>query len=257
VYFYAGIAPRHKISRLWRIKNISLHLQISVYVKKGVITRYWSLSLLKHSQLYFVSYTYKLSEIFLNPLPEPSSSKKCVLSCFLKETTTWLYSKNVKYYHDNDRPMTGYWGLHLLLCFRSFVFPRRRNGCCTYSLSLMNILNQTELQFSCNFVVINASEGSLCFQIFLYSIQSNEVGKKLLNIYNIKYFLSFNCSTVGCVVLGDCFHSTISQFEFAKAKFSHSIVLGQAVSLFTSTSCLHVRKKLITFVHARAEVQCE
>jgi hypothetical protein len=35
-------------------------------------------------------------------------------------------------------------------------------------LGLMYRLNKTCLQVSCNFVVINAPEGSLCFQIFIY-----------------------------------------------------------------------------------------
>jgi hypothetical protein len=35
------------------------------------------------------------------------------------------------------------------------------------------------------------------------------------------------------------------------------IIPGKAVKQFTSTSCLPFRKELITFVHARAEKQCE
>jgi hypothetical protein len=40
-------------------------------------------------------------------------------------------------------------------------------GCCTFSLSLMYRLNQTSLQFSCNFVEISASEGSPFSEIFI------------------------------------------------------------------------------------------
>jgi hypothetical protein len=38
------------------------------------------------------------------------------------------------------------------------VGARGREGCCTFSLTLMCRLNQTEVAISCNFVVINTSE---------------------------------------------------------------------------------------------------
>jgi hypothetical protein len=45
--------------------------------------------------------------------------------------------------------------------------------------------------------------------------------------------------------------------EFTRAEFGQPIIPGKAVKPFTSTSCLHFRKELITAVHARAEVQCK
>jgi hypothetical protein len=44
---------------------------------------------------------------------------------------------------------------------------RGPEGCCTFLLSLMYRLNQTESAILLYFVVIDASEGSLCFQIFI------------------------------------------------------------------------------------------
>jgi hypothetical protein len=40
-------------------------------------------------------------------------------------------------------------------------------------------------------------------------------------------------------------------------QFSYLQFAGQAVNQFSSTSCLHFSKELITSVHARAEVQWE
>jgi hypothetical protein len=42
---------------------------------------------------------------------------------------------------------------------------RRREGCCTFHYPLCTDSNKPSLQFSFNFVLINASEGSLCFHI--------------------------------------------------------------------------------------------
>jgi hypothetical protein len=38
--------------------------------------------------------------------------------------------------------------------------------------------------------------------------------------------------------------NAVSHIEFTRAQFNHHIVPGQAVKQFTSTSCLHFRKKL-------------
>jgi hypothetical protein len=61
---------------------------------------------------------------------------------------------------------------------------RGRGGRCLYSFSLMYRLNQTE----CNLVVINASEGSLCFQIFITEkLKATHIQHLLLEMCNSIY----------------------------------------------------------------------
>jgi hypothetical protein len=78
------------------------------------------------------------------------------------------------------------WGLrslkaafHCWSCFFIFYLSRTcartwhsRIKCLTVKFSI-----KRSLQFSCNFVVINASEGSLCFEIFLLEGQRHRDGE--------------------------------------------------------------------------------
>jgi hypothetical protein len=54
-----------------------------------------------------------------------------------------------------------------------------------FFLGLMYRLNQTESAFSCNFVVINASEGSLCFKLLTHFLSRNVVVAIVKNKINL------------------------------------------------------------------------
>jgi hypothetical protein len=66
-----------------------------------------------------------------------------------------------------------YWESLAMLKYKNLIvniYIRRlmlHVGCCTYLYPSYTASVKPNLQCSCNFVVINASEGSLCFQIFI------------------------------------------------------------------------------------------
>jgi hypothetical protein len=83
---------------------------------------------------------------------------------------------------------------------------RGRVGCCTIHLSTCADSIKPSVKFSCNFVVINASEGSSCFKIFMWDSAGFY---QLLIIYHLVINLSVLTCALSCFCLGSArLHAT-------------------------------------------------